>query len=191
MTSNSSRYSNSNLTRRCQWHHWVKKISLGNPCFLTFATKALSSIVHPCLDLVWLFLLRKWEPVKVHKIILRCLYWLTGVNGTGEFWLGGVSVTAQFWLSGVSASRHCQILTQRCRQNHRVRLNGVIDTVPPVSHQRFKTQKLREFATVFISMLGWELVVKRDMFDDKKNSSKISWGPHFKAGPSKKTFWIK
>ncbi len=37
-----------------------------------------------------------------------------------------------------------------------------------MSHQRLKTQKLREFATVFINMLGCELVVKRDMFYDIK-----------------------
>jgi hypothetical protein len=37
--SNSRRYSNSKSTQRCQWHRWVKKVSLDSPHFSSFCLK--------------------------------------------------------------------------------------------------------------------------------------------------------
>ncbi len=97
ITSNLLRYSNLKLTWWCQWCCCVKKVSVGSLNFYPLASNALGSIVHPCLNLVLISLLGKWEPFKVSKIDSQCLHWLRRVTDTAEFQLSSVNDSAESW----------------------------------------------------------------------------------------------
>ncbi len=74
LTSHWRWYFNSKLIQRCQWHRWVKTVSLGNPHFLHLCLKGLEwyTVVHYCLT-VFEFLF-KWD-----KDLWSFLNWLSSV----------------------------------------------------------------------------------------------------------------